>query len=315
MTMDNDGSKLGVSIIIPVLNEEENVRPLVEEISTAMKQDDYEIIFVDDGSTDKTVEILNGLRTNNSHIRILKLNRNFGKAIAMAAGFEIARGETSITMDGDLQDDPSEISRFLEAIEAGHDIVCGWRAKRNDNIFKRWPSKIYNKLSRRIAGVKIHDMNCGFKAYNTELAKSLNLYGDMHRYTPVLGKMNGAKVTEIAINHRKRIHGKSKYGAKRIIRGFLDLMTVGFLFSFLERPLHLFGRIGSLISLIGFTICSYLVVLKYAYGEGIGERPLLMLGVLMITLGVQLFMLGLLGETIVYRSSERRDLQFFGKEL
>jgi glycosyltransferase involved in cell wall biosynthesis len=315
MTMTEGSNAPDVSIIIPVLNEEENIRPLVEEIIAAMGERSYEILFVDDGSTDATVDIILELKSSNSRIRILKLKRNFGKSTAMAAGFDAARGETSITMDGDLQDDPAEIPRFLASRAEGNDIVCGWRAKRNDNIFKRWPSKIYNKMSRRIAGVKIHDMNCGFKAYDTELAQSLNLYGDMHRYTPVLGKMNGAKVSEIAINHRKRIHGKSKYGAKRIVRGLLDLVTVGFLFSFLERPLHLFGRIGTLISLVGFGICGYLVTLKYAYGEGIGERPLLMLGVLLITLGVQLFMLGLLGETIVYRSSQHRQIQFFSKEL
>mgnify|MGYP003794617649 CR=1 FL=1 len=315
MTMAEGSEAPDVSIIIPVLNEEENIRPLVEEITAAMSERSYEILFVDDGSTDTTVEKILELKSRNSRIRILKLKRNFGKSTAMAAGFDAARGETSITMDGDLQDDPAEIPRFLASRAEGNDIVCGWRSKRNDNIFKRWPSKIYNKMSRRIAGVKIHDMNCGFKAYDTELARSLNLYGDMHRYTPVLGKMNGAKVSEIAINHRKRIHGKSKYGARRIVRGLLDLMTVGFLFSFLERPLHLFGRIGTLISLVGLGICGYLVTLKYAHGEGIGERPLLMLGILLITLGVQLFMLGLLGETIVYRSSQHRQIQFFSKEL
>ncbi len=311
-----EGSEvLDVSIIIPVFNEEDNIHPLVNEITTTMEERSFEILFVDDGSTDTTVEKILELKSSDNRIRILKLKRNFGKATAMAAGFDVARGTTSITMDGDLQDDPAEIPRFLASRAEGNDIVCGWRAKRNDNIFKRWPSKIYNKMSRRIAGVKIHDMNCGFKAYDTELARSLNLYGDMHRYTPVLGKMNGAKVNEIAINHRKRIHGRSKYGGRRIARGLLDLMTVGFLFSFLERPLHLFGRIGTLISLVGFGICSYLLTLKYAYGEGIGERPLLMLGVLLITLGVQLFMIGLLGETIVYRSSERRPIRFFGEEL
>jgi glycosyltransferase involved in cell wall biosynthesis len=315
MGMENGDEAKDVSIIIPVLNEEENLHPLIDEITETMKDKEYEIIFVDDGSTDDTVKILKDIRSNNSHVRIHKLKRNYGKAIAMAVGFDIARGKTSITMDGDLQDDPAEIPRFLASIAEGNDIVCGWRAKRNDNIFKRWPSKIYNKMSRKIAGVKIHDMNCGFKAYNTELACSLNLYGDMHRYTPVLGHMNGAKVSEIVVNHRRRIHGKSKYGAKRIMRGLIDLITVGFLFSFLERPLHFFGRIGTLISLIGFAICSYLVSLKYIYGEGIGDRPMLMLGVLLITTGIQLFMLGLLGETIVYRSSENRQLRFYGKEL
>ena len=315
MSMESNDEVKDVSIIIPVLNEEENIHPLVEEIIEAMEERRYEIIFVDDGSTDSTVEILMELRSKNPDIRILKLKRNYGKATAMAAGFDLARGKTSITMDGDLQDDPAEIPRFLSSIDEGNDIVCGWRAKRNDNIFKRWPSKIYNKMSRKIAGVKVHDMNCGFKAYDTELACSLNLYGDMHRYTPVLGHMKGAKITEIAVNHRRRIHGKSKYGAKRIMRGLIDLMTVGFLFSFLERPLHLFGRIGAMVSVIGFGICSYLLSLKYIYGEGIGDRPMLMLGVLLITTGIQLFMLGLLGETIVYRSSESRQTRFYGHEL
>lgn len=315
MQLEADDAGIEISIIVPVLNEEDNIIPLVEEIIAEMSEKEYEILFVDDGSSDETVNVILKIKQEYSHIRLLKLNRNFGKAIALAAGFESAKGKICITMDGDLQDDPAEIANFLQEMSKGYGIVCGWRAKRNDNIFKRWPSKIYNKMSRRIAGVDIHDMNCGFKAYDTNVARSLNLYGDMHRYTPVLGKINGASISEIAVHHRKRIHGKSKYGARRIMRGLIDLITVGFLFSFLERPLHLFGRIGAYISLIGFAICSYLISLKYVYGVGIGERPLLMLGVMLITIGVQLFMLGLLGETIVFRSSESRQIELFGKEL
>jgi len=295
---------LQLSIIIPVLDEEENLVPLVEEIKSILEETAYEIIFIDDGSTDNSLEIMMGLKESEGNVRVIKHRRNFGKAVALKTGFAAAAGEVSITMDGDLQDDPAEIPRFLEEIENGNDIVCGWRAKRQDNIFKRWPSKIYNRLVRLMCGIKIHDMNCGFKAYDTDLAKSLNLYGDMHRYTPVLGKMNGAKITEIAINHRPRLHGKSKYGTKRLMRGFFDLITISFLMAFLERPMHLFGKVGGFLSTAGLAICSYLVFIKYAYDEGIGDRPLLSLGVLLIIIGVQFFLLGLLGETITYRASE-----------
>jgi len=306
---------LQLSIVIPILNEEENLVPLVEEIKSVLTNISYEIIFIDDGSTDESLNILMGLKNSEENVRVIKHKRNFGKAIALKTGFSAAQGQITITMDGDLQDNPAEIPRFIEQIKKGNDIVCGWRAKRRDNILKRWPSRIYNLLVRTMCGIKIHDMNCGFKAYDTDLAKSLNLYGDMHRYTPVLGKMNGAKISEIAINHRPRLHGKSKYGSKRLLRGFFDLITVSFLMAFLERPMHLFGKVGGILSTAGLAICSYLVIIKYAFDEGIGERPLLSLGILLIIIGVQFFLLGLLGETITYGSSENNTNQSASKEL
>ena len=306
---------LQLSIVIPILDEEENLVPLVEEIKSVLTNISYEIIFIDDGSTDESLNILIGLKNSEENVRVIKHKRNFGKAIALKTGFSAAQGQITITMDGDLQDNPAEIPRFIEQIKNGNDIVCGWRAKRRDNILKRWPSRIYNLLVRTMCGIKIHDMNCGFKAYDTDLAKSLNLYGDMHRYTPVLGKMNGAKISEIAINHRPRLHGKSKYGSKRLLRGFFDLITVSFLMAFLERPMHLFGKVGGVLSTAGFAICSYLVIIKYAFDEGIGERPLLSLGILLIIIGVQFFLLGLLGETITYGSSENNTNQSASKEL
>ena len=313
MNMSEKTSQL--SIVIPILDEEENLVPLVEEIKSVLTNISYEIIFIDDGSTDESLNILMGLKNSEENVRVIKHKRNFGKAIALKTGFSAAQGQITITMDGDLQDNPAEIPRFIEQIKNGNDIVCGWRAKRRDNILKRWPSRIYNLLVRTMCGIKIHDMNCGFKAYDTDLAKSLNLYGDMHRYTPVLGKMNGAKITEIAINHRPRLHGKSKYGSKRLLRGFFDLITVSFLMAFLERPMHLFGKVGGFLSTVGLAICSYLVVIKYAFDEGIGDRPLLSLGVLLIIIGVQFFLLGLLGETITYRSSENNTNPSASKEL
>ena len=302
-------STVDLSVVIPVYNEEENLEPLVNEIHKEIQALNYEILFIDDGSTDSSIQILNQMKEKDGTIRVIQHNRT------LATGFHNARGKVSITMDGDLQDDPAEIPRFLEEIERGNTIVCGWRSTRKDNIFKRWPSRIYNKLTRYMCGIEIHDMNCGFKAYDTQLARSLNLYGDMHRYTPVLGKMNGARICEIAIEHRPRLHGKSKYGGKRLLRGLFDLMTVSFLMTFIERPLHLFGKIGGLLAGAGFLICSYLVGVKYILGEGIGDRPLLSLGVLLCILGVQFFFLGLLGETIAYNSSQKRDRQFFGKEI
>ncbi len=313
--MNMSEKTLQLSIVIPILDEEENLVPLVEEIKSVLTNISYEIIFIDDGSTDESLNILMGLKNSEENVRVIKHKRNFGKAIALKTGFSAAQGQITITMDGDLQDNPAEIPRFIEQIKNGNDIVCGWRAKRRDNILKRWPSRIYNLLVRTMCGIKIHDMNCGFKAYDTDLAKSLNLYGDMHRYTPVLGKMNGAKITEIAINHRPRLHGKSKYGSKRLLRGFFDLITVSFLMAFLERPMHLFGKVGGFLSTVGLAICSYLVVIKYAFDEGIGDRPLLSLGVLLIIIGVQFFLLGLLGETITYRSSENNTNPSASKEL
>lgn len=313
--MNMSKKTLQLSIVIPILDEEENLVPLVEEIKSVLTNISYEIIFIDDGSTDESLNILIGLKNSEENVRVIKHKRNFGKAIALKTGFSAAQGQITITMDGDLQDNPAEIPRFIEQIKNGNDIVCGWRAKRRDNILKRWPSRIYNLLVRTMCGIKIHDMNCGFKAYDTDLAKSLNLYGDMHRYTPVLGKMNGAKISEIAINHRPRLHGKSKYGSKRLLRGFFDLITVSFLMAFLERPMHLFGKVGGVLSTAGFAICSYLVIIKYAFDEGIGERPLLSLGILLIIIGVQFFLLGLLGETITYGSSENNTNQSASKEL
>ena len=312
--MDGDGFTREVSIIIPVFNEEENINPMIQEIQEAMGDANYEILFVDDGSDDRTFEMITQAKSNEDKVRVVKHHRNMGKAIALATGFLHAAGRISITMDGDLQDDPKEIPRFIAAFEDGFNLICGWRAKRQDNASKRWPSKVYNALVRRMSGINIHDMNCGFKAYDTRLARGLHLYGDMHRYTPVLAKINGANITEIAVEHRPRVHGKSKYGSKRLLRGLFDLVTVSFLLAFLDRPLHLFGRFGAISTVGGTMICAYLLVLKYGYGEGIGERPLLALGVLLITLGIQLFLMGLLGESIAYRSSSQRDVSLFGKE-
>jgi glycosyltransferase involved in cell wall biosynthesis len=304
-----------VSLIIPVYDEEENIGVLVSEIDDALAEIRYEAIFIDDGSRDGTLSELTTARHEHPELRIIKLKRNWGKSAALMMGFEAARAPVCITLDGDLQDDPAEIPAFLEAISRGSDLVCGWRDKRRDGISKRLPSNIYNVLARWTLRTRLKDMNCGFKAFDSNLAKSLNLYGDMHRYIPVLCKMKGAVISEIPVNHRPRRHGRSKYGSKRLLRGILDMFTVGFLLSFLERPLHLFGRIGLLFSLAGVGTGGYLVFLKYSTGAAIGDRPLLLLSVLLVTMGVQLFMLGLLGEAFGYRSHERPSFELLGEEL
>jgi len=304
-----------VSLIIPVKDEEDNVVELVDEIEAALSGISHETIFIDDGSTDSTLSKIEALRQDCHSIRVIKLKRNWGKSTAMMIGFDAARAPVCITMDGDLQDDPAEIPAFLEKMDEGFDLVCGKRDKRRDGIAKRWPSKVYNQLSRWILKTELKDMNCGFKAYDTKLARRLNLYGDMHRYVPILSNMKGALITEMDVNHRPRRHGTSKYGAKRIMRGIFDLFTVGFLLSFLERPLHFFGRIGIVFCLAGTAIGGYLVVLKYTAGAAIGDRPLLLLSILLVTTGVQMFMLGLFGEAFVYRSHERPALDMLGKEL
>lgn len=313
--IDSTESQVEVSIVIPVLNEEENIAPLVTEIDAALIGIRWEAIFIDDGSRDGTLGELKKAQQHRKQIRILRLKRNWGKSTAMMLGFEAANAPICITMDGDLQDNPAEIPAFLEAIAAGSDLVCGQRKKRRDGISKRLPSKIYNLLARCLLRTELKDMNCGFKAYDTRLARSLNLYGDMHRFVPILARMEGAVITGLSVGHRPRLHGQSKYGATRLIRGILDMFTIAFLLSFLDRPLHLFGRIGVISSMTGAIIGGYLVILKYSTDAAIGDRPLLMLSVLLLTMGIQFFMLGLLGEAFVHRSHQGRSLDLLGEEI
>jgi glycosyltransferase involved in cell wall biosynthesis len=288
-----------VSVVVPVYNERESVRPLSEELLTALRGlgRRTEILFVDDGSTDGTTEVLSELAAEEPEIAVVRLRRNFGKAAALMAGFREAQGDAIVTIDGDLQDDPAEIPRLLAELEAGADLVSGWKKDRQDSWSKRAASRVFNGVTSRMSGVRLHDLNCGFKAYRAEVVRSLALTGDQYRYIPVLAANEGFRVSELPVNHRPRAFGSSKYGLERYVRGFLDLLTILFVGRFRQRPMHLFGGAGMLLIVVGVIICAYLAVLRLA-GEGIGNRPLLLLGVLMIVVGVQLFTIGLVSEMI-----------------
>ena len=288
-----------VSVVLPVYNERESVRPLAQELLAVLRTlgRRTEVLFVDDGSTDGTSEVLADLAAAEPEIAVVRLRRNFGKAAALMAGFREAQGDAIVTIDGDLQDDPAEIPRLLTELEAGADLVSGWKRERQDSWSKRAASRVFNAVTSRMSGVPLHDLNCGFKAYRAEVVRSLALTGDQYRYIPVLAANEGFRVRELAVNHRPRSFGSSKYGLERYVRGFLDLLTILFVGRFRQRPMHLFGGAGMLLIAAGVVICAYLAVLRLA-GEGIGNRPLLLLGVLMIVVGVQLFTIGLVSEMI-----------------
>ena len=295
-----------ISVVVPVHDEERSVALLYEELQAALEPsgEPWEAIFVDDGSLDGSFSALTRLHARAENVRVVRLRRNFGKSAALAAGFAQARGETVVTIDGDLQDDPSEIPRLLAKLEEGFDLVSGWKARRRDPWRRRVVSRIFNAVTGRVSGLRLHDMNCGFKAYRTEVVRGLPLYGELHRFIPVLAHYRGFRVAELPVNHRPRTHGRSRYGLERYLRGFLDLLTVTFMGRFRHRPLHLFGGLGLVLGLLGTVILVYLTVLK-ATGEAIGQRPLLTLGVLFVVVGLQFFSLGLLSEMVTSHHEER----------
>ena len=307
-------NKLDLSIIIPVCNEGENVEELHNKLNAILSRlgKTSEIIFVDDGSIDDTFKKLKAIK--DSRIKIIRFQRNYGKSAALSCGFKKSKGDFVITMDGDLQDDPKEIPKFLEKLEE-YDMVSGWKSKRQDPISKTIPSKFFNALTRCITGVKIHDFNCGFKGYRNYVVKNVNLYGEFHRYIPALAHWKGYTVGEIEVKHHPRVHGKSKYGVERLFKGFLDLTTVTFLTLYKERPLYMFGGIGFLLIFSAITISLGLVSL-WIRGIKIGNRPLLMLSILLMVLGAQFVSLGLLGEMITTsRNSDDYIIKFDSYEL
>lgn len=296
-----------LSIVIPLLNEGESITELYHRIVSELElmACNYEIIFIDDGSNDGSFEIIGKLREGNDCVKGIRLRRNFGKSIALNEGFRCSVGDIVITMDADLQDDPSEISRLVEKINEGYDLVSGWKKIRKDSIIKKnIPSKIFNRIVRLATGLGLHDFNCGLKAYRQQVVEKLYLYGEMHRFVPVLVHAQGFRVTEIPVKHHPRKFGVSKFGLARFTHGFFDLITVVFLTKFLKRPMHFFGGLGALISMIGFISCAYLTVLWFA-GETIGNRPLLILGVLLIIVGMQLVTTGLVAEMLNFNNRKR----------
>lgn len=310
-----------ISIVIPVFNEAENIKPLYDEVVSVLEamRKDYEIIFVNDGSRDSSQqEIENLFKKDSKHIRGIQFRNNFGKAAALHAGFQLAKGEIIVTLDGDLQDDPHELSKFLAKTEEGYDLVSGWKNNRKDSFIKNNTSKVFNAATNLISKVKLHDFNCGFKVYRAEVAKGLNLYGELHRYIPVIAASQGYRVTEVSIEHRKRKFGKSKYGSLRFIHGFLDLLTVLFITRFRARPLHLFGYLGLIFLICGFLIGIYLMLIKFIGHQSIGERPLLLFSVMLMIMGVQIGVTGLVGEqltTMIYKNEPGYVIKKILKEI
>lgn len=310
-----------ISLVIPVYNEEGSLEELYERLILNIRNviekeliSTYEILFVSDGSTDNSESIIERLHHHDSNVHMIVFRKNFGKAKALQAGFRHAKGDIVITMDADLQDDPVEIENFINKIDEGYDLVSGWKYNRLDPLEKRLPSKLFNKVTSTMSGVKLHDFNCGFKAYRKEVVKSIDVYGEMHRYIPVLANRKGFRITEIKVLHHKREHGKSKYGFERYLRGLFDSMTTSFLLKFYDRPMYFFGRIGLALLFIGVILCGYLSAL-WIMGSRIGDRPLLLLGVLCIILGVQSISTGFIGDMIVDATYRQRYEESYIKEI
>ena len=296
-----------ISIVVPLFNEEGNVRALHEWLTFELQSLDeqYEIVLIDDGSLDGTWRAITEIRESDRHVVALRHRRNFGKAQALANGFAVARGDLVITMDGDLQDDPAEIGRMIDALNEGFDLVSGWKQNRQDSRDKTAPSRLFNWTVRKVTGVELHDFNCGFKIYRREVTDTIRLYGELHRFTPVLAAAEGFRVSEITVKHHPRTWGESKYGFKRLFKGFLDLVTVFFLTNYRQRPMHLFGLPGMLAIGIGVLIGLKLTFDRLVSDQEIGTRPLLLLAVLLIVVGTQFFGLGLLGEFMAHGSNRR----------
>jgi glycosyltransferase involved in cell wall biosynthesis len=293
-----------LSFVIPVFNEEKSLKQLHAEIIANVKDYKYEIIFVDDGSTDHSFDEMRKLSEKDNNVKIIRFRKNFGKSAGLQTGFDHAEGDVIFTMDADLQDDPQEIPAFLKKIEDGFDLVTGWKKKRRDPISKTWPSKLANSVMSSSFKLKLHDYNCGFKAYRKEVVEEIDIYGEMHRYVPALAHAKGFKVAEIPVHHRKRQHGVSKYGVERFFRSFLDLQTVKLVTGYMHSPLYLFGRIGGGFSITGFLISFYLTIMKLGFGQPLYNRPLLYLATLLIIIGLQFFSIGLLGELIVNQNRQ-----------
>lgn len=297
-----------LSIVVPAKDEEGNVTNLHEAIAAILEplRISFEIIFVDDGSRDGTWEIMRQIAVTDSRVVALRHRRNFGKARGLATGFAAASGDVIVTMDADLQDDPAEIPRFLEKLDEGYDLVSGWKQRRQDPMGKTLPSRLFNTTVRVVSGVPLHDFNCGFKAYRADVAQNIRLYGELHRFTPVLAHAEGFRVGELPVRHHARTWGSSKYGWSRLVKGFLDLLTVKFLTEYRQRPMHVLGMPGLLALAAGGLIGLWLTAEKVLTDASIGNRPLLLLSVLLVVVGVQFFGMGLIGELLVH-GEEARD--------
>ena len=297
-----------ITALVPVYNEAENLEPLLMKLAADLASlgKSYEILVVDDGSTDATVERLHELHRRIPNLHAIVFRRNYGKSAALSVGFAAARGRVIVTMDGDLQDDSTEIGPLILKLDEGYDLVSGWKQKRQDPITKTVPSKLFNAVTSSMTGVKLHDMNCGLKAYRAEVVETLSLRGELHRFIPVLAHWNGFRIGEMRTVHHPRLHGKTKFGAGRFLNGFLDLLAVMFLTRISKRPLHLFGRIGVFVTLVGAAI-TIGFSWRWILGEGLRLRPALLFGAVLIILGIQFISMGFLGELIASTRSHEDD--------
>jgi glycosyltransferase involved in cell wall biosynthesis len=291
--------RLDVSVVVPLYNEEESLKELHQQLRTALSRisNRYEIIFVDDGSTDRSFEVLRSLKRFDNRTKIIRFRRNYGKSAALSVGFQNAQGNVVVTMDADLQDDPTEIPSLVKRINEGYDLVSGWKKKRRDPITKTIPSRFFNFVTSLMTGIKLHDFNCGLKAYKRDVVKTVKVYGELHRYVPVLAHWEGFRIGEMVVNHRPRKYGKTKFGFGRFWKGFLDLLTVLFTTRYFRRPLHLFGFWGLVFLLGGLVVDGWLVV-DWFNGQALSNRPLFLGGILLIIVGIQFVSIGLLGEMI-----------------
>ena len=297
----NNNNDLMLSLVIPVYNEVKSLEELYKKIKKVFDRENisYEIIFVDDGSRDGSPDVEEKIASQDKKVRVVQLNRNYGKAAALTVGFEVARGKYIATMDADLQDEPGEIPEMLRMLQEGYDLVSGWKRKRRDPLTKVLPSRIFNAVTSLFTGVRIHDFNCGLKVYRAEVAKALNIYGGLYRYIPAIVHLMGYRVGEKEVVHHPRKYGRSKYGGRRLYHGFWDLITLLFLSKYMRRPLHFFGFPGILCFVVGLGILLYLTI-GWFKGEWIGNRPMFFLGILLIIVGLQFVSIGLLGEMIAH---------------
>jgi len=302
-------STVKISIVVPLFNEEESLVELHQQLSKAVcsLEKPIEFLFIDDGSTDNSMQVLSELHNKDPQVRVVQFRRNYGKSAALALGFKEARGEFIVTLDADLQDEPYEIPNLVKKLEEGFDLVSGWKKIRKDPFIKKSTSKLFNLVTRKMTGLGIHDMNCGLKAYRREVTETVNVYGQLHRFLPVLAQWQGFKVGEVVVKHNPRKFGKTKFGASRFIAGLFDLVTVLFITRYTKRPLHLFGLIGLASFLVGVGISSYLAVERLLLGKYLSDRPLLFLGILAIIVGVQFVSIGLLGEMITESRKDNTD--------
>lgn len=312
--------QVDVSIVVPLYNEEGNVQELYRELRSVLDRHSYtfEILFINDGSTDRTADLLKEMSSSDPHVVVVNFRRNFGQTAAMSAGFDYSRGDIVITMDGDLQNDPADIPEFLEKINEGFDVVAGWRYKRQDPFLsRRLPSMIANRIISWITGVKLHDYGCTLKAFRKDVAENIRLYGEMHRFIPAIASAIGISIAEVRVNHRPRQRGKSKYGISRTFRVILDLITVKFLLSYSHRPLHVFGLIGMLSFCLGTLISFVLILQRQIYDMPMADRPLLLLSILLVFIGIQFVTFGLISELQIrtYHESQNKPIYYVKQVL